>query len=68
MHSDTLIDIDRRYRVPIYVLENGTAADDKLDANGDVVDGPASIICGPIPPRCSRAIRSVLLTAEPSYC
>jgi beta-glucosidase len=36
--ADTLIEIDRRYRVPIYVLENGTAADDKLDANGNVND------------------------------
>ena len=36
--ADTLIEIDRRYRVPIYVLENGTAADDKLDASGSVND------------------------------
>ncbi len=36
--ADTLIEIDRRYRVPIYVLENGTATDDKLDASGNVSD------------------------------
>jgi beta-glucosidase len=36
--ADTLIEIDRRYRVPIYVLENGTASDDKLDGNGTVSD------------------------------
>ena len=36
----TLIDCHRRYSLPIYVLENGTACLDKIDANGVVVDGP----------------------------
>ena len=36
--AETLLEIDRRYRVPIYVLENGTAADDKLDASGSIND------------------------------
>jgi beta-glucosidase len=35
---DTLLDIDRRFRLPIYVLENGTAADDKLDDEGHIQD------------------------------
>lgn len=35
---DTLLDIDRRFRLPIYVLENGTADDDKLDDAGRVQD------------------------------
>ncbi|WP_128923876.1 GH1 family beta-glucosidase [Bradyrhizobium guangxiense] len=35
---DTLLDIDRRFRLPIYVLENGTAADDKPDETGRVQD------------------------------
>jgi beta-glucosidase len=35
---DTLLDIHNRYRLPIYVLENGTAADDKIDQNGEVAD------------------------------
>jgi len=35
---DTLIDIDRRFGLPIFVLENGTAADDKLDDSGRVQD------------------------------
>jgi beta-glucosidase len=34
----TLLDIHRRFRLPIYVLENGTAADDQLDASGNVND------------------------------
>jgi beta-glucosidase len=37
---DTLIDVYRRYRLPIYVLENGTAFLDKIDENGEVVDEP----------------------------
>lgn len=35
---DTLIDIHHRFRLPIYVLENGTAAVDKLDVSGRVQD------------------------------
>jgi beta-glucosidase len=35
---DTLLDIHRRFCLPIYVLENGTAADDHLDKAGNVVD------------------------------
>jgi beta-glucosidase len=35
---DTLLDIDRRFGLPIYVLENGTAADDKVDSAGLVQD------------------------------
>ncbi|CCE08194.1 putative beta-glucosidase [Bradyrhizobium sp. STM 3843] len=35
---DTLLDIHTRFRLPIYVAENGTAADDKLDATGQVRD------------------------------
>jgi beta-glucosidase len=35
---DTLIDVDRRYRLPIYVLENGAGAVEKPDASGNVVD------------------------------
>jgi len=35
---DTLLDIHRRYRLPIYVLENGTATDDKIDPSGEVTD------------------------------
>jgi len=35
---DTLLDIHRRFRLPIYVLENGTAADDRLDDSGNVAD------------------------------
>lgn len=35
---DTLLDIDARFRLPIYVLENGTAVDDKLDAAGAIQD------------------------------
>ena len=35
---DTLIDLDRRYRLPIYILENGAGAVEKLDGSGNVVD------------------------------
>ena len=35
---DVLIDIDRRYRLPIYVLENGAGAVEKPDAAGNVID------------------------------
>jgi beta-glucosidase len=35
---DTLLDVDRRFRLPIFVLENGTAADDKPDSTGQVQD------------------------------
>jgi beta-glucosidase len=35
---DTLLDIDRRFRLPIYVLENGTAASDDIDPTGQVQD------------------------------
>ncbi len=35
---DTLLDVDRRFRLPIYVLENGTASDDKVDEAGRVQD------------------------------
>jgi beta-glucosidase len=35
---DTLLDIHQRFRLPIYVLENGTAADDKPDTAGTVAD------------------------------
>jgi beta-glucosidase len=35
---DILIDIDRRYRLPIYVLENGAGAVEKPDASGRIVD------------------------------
>jgi beta-glucosidase len=30
--------VHRRFRLPIYVLENGTAADDKFDARGNIND------------------------------
>ena len=36
----TLIDLHRRYRLPIYVLENGTAHIDKFDDSGAVTDQP----------------------------
>jgi beta-glucosidase len=39
---DTLLDLHRRYRLPIYVLENGTAAVDRIDEKGEVQD-PARI-------------------------
>ncbi len=35
---DTLLDLHTRFRLPIYVLENGTAADDRLDEAGRVED------------------------------
>ena len=35
---DTLIDIDRRYRLPIYVMENGDGAVETPDGSGNVVD------------------------------
>ena len=33
-----IADIDRRFGLPIYVLENGTAADDEMDREGQVQD------------------------------
>ncbi|BAM91937.1 putative beta-glucosidase [Bradyrhizobium oligotrophicum S58] len=35
---DTLIDIHQRFRLPIYVLENGTAATDVIDPSGHIQD------------------------------
>jgi beta-glucosidase len=35
---DTLMDVHRRYRLPIYVLENGTAAIDEINERGDILD------------------------------
>ncbi len=35
---DTLLDIHARFGLPIYVLENGTATDDKLDDAGGIQD------------------------------
>ncbi len=35
---DTLLDIHDRFRLPIYVLENGTASEDKVDETGRVDD------------------------------
>ena len=35
---DTLLDFDRRFGLPIYVLENGTADDDKANSAGLVQD------------------------------
>jgi beta-glucosidase len=35
---DTLIDVHRRYRLPIYVLENGTAAIDEINERGEISD------------------------------
>ncbi|MFO1111792.1 MAG: GH1 family beta-glucosidase [Bradyrhizobium sp.] len=35
---ETLLDIHRRFRLPVYVLENGTAADDKIDDAGAIQD------------------------------
>lgn len=37
---DTLLEIHRRYRLPIYVMENGTASDDRPDGAGEVQDQP----------------------------
>jgi beta-glucosidase len=34
----TLLDLTRKFRLPIYVLENGTGSDDKPDERGRVVD------------------------------
>ena len=35
---DTLLDIHGRFRLPIYVLENGTAGDDRLNERGQIED------------------------------
>lgn len=35
---DTLLDVHRRYRLPIYVTENGAGANEKPDEAGEVVD------------------------------
>jgi beta-glucosidase len=35
---DTLLRVDGRYGLPIYVLENGLGGPDKLDENGAVID------------------------------
>ena len=51
---DTLLDIHRRFRLPIYVLENGTAADDHLDKAGNVVVRGASTIFGRIRTPCAK--------------
>ncbi len=37
---DTLIGLHQRYGLPIYVLENGTASHDEIDAGGEVSDQP----------------------------
>jgi beta-glucosidase len=37
---ETLMDVHRRYRLPIYVLENGTANADAINENGQVADQP----------------------------
>lgn len=37
---ETLAGLHQRYRLPIYVLENGTAAHDRIDAEGTVSDQP----------------------------
>ena len=37
---ETLIGLHERYGLPIYVLENGTASHDRIDANGAVLDQP----------------------------
>ncbi len=37
---ETLTEVDRRYGLPIYVLENGTAFEDQVDADGVVSDQP----------------------------
>ncbi len=36
---DTLLALDRRYGLPIYVLENGMGASDKPNEAGEIVDG-----------------------------
>jgi beta-glucosidase len=38
--GETLLAIHKRYRLPIYVLENGTANADQINRNGEVVDQP----------------------------
>ena len=35
---DTLVELDRRYRLPIYVIENGAGAVEQLDRSGNIVD------------------------------
>jgi len=35
---DALVEVSARYRLPIYVLENGFGGDDKPDASGDIAD------------------------------
>jgi len=37
---ETLVETNSRYRLPIYVLENGTASHDNIDAEGGVADQP----------------------------
>jgi beta-glucosidase len=37
---DTLVELHTRYRLPVYVMENGTATIDKLEQNGEVADQP----------------------------
>jgi len=37
---DTLLAVHRRYRLPIYVLENGFGANEELGPAGDVLDQP----------------------------
>jgi beta-glucosidase len=37
---DTLLELHKRYRLPIFVLENGTANEDKPDTSGAVADQP----------------------------
>jgi beta-glucosidase len=35
---DTLLDVHRRYRRPVYVMENGAGAEEALDAKGQLED------------------------------
>jgi beta-glucosidase len=35
---ETLLEVHHRYRLPVYVLENGTANSDNIDEHGEVVD------------------------------
>lgn len=35
---DTLLDLHSRFRLPIYVLENGTASEDRPGDGGDIID------------------------------
>jgi beta-glucosidase len=37
---DTLLTIHKRYRLPVYVMENGTASVDEIGRDGKVVDQP----------------------------